>query len=137
MGLLDDAVKAGGNLTSGMSEDHANMANGLLQMLSSQSGGLSGLVQAFQSKGLGDLASSWVGTGQNLPVSGEQIQSVLGSDTVQQLAAKAGVSPDAAQSALAKVLPVVVDRLTPNGAVPEGGGLLSQGLNFLKGKMQS
>lgn len=137
MGLLDDAMKAAGSVTSGMSDDHANMANGVLQMLSSQSGGLGGLVQAFQSKGLGDVVSSWVGTGQNLPVSGEQIQSVLGSDTVQQLAAKVGISPDKAQSALATVLPLVVDHLTPNGAVPEGGGLLSQGLNFLKGRMQS
>ncbi|TAM83011.1 MAG: DUF937 domain-containing protein [Acidobacteria bacterium] len=134
MGLLDDAAKAAGNLTSGMSDDHANMANNLIKMLTTQSGGLGGLVQAFQSKGLGDVVSSWVGTGQNLPISGEQIQSVLGSDTVQQLAAKAGVSPGAAQSALATVLPMVVDRLTPNGSVPEAGGLLSQGLNFLKGK---
>ena len=135
MGLLDDAKNALGNVTSGMSDDHANVATGLVQMLSSQSGGLGGLVQAFQSKGLGDLVSSWVGTGQNLPVSGEQIQSVLGSDTVQQLAAKAGISPDTAQSALATVLPMVVDRLTTNGAVPEEGGLLSEGLNFLKNRL--
>ena len=81
------------------------------------------------------MVSSWVGTGQNLPVSGEQIQSVLGSDTVQQLAAKAGISPDTAQSALATVLPMVVDRLTTNGAVPEEGGLLLEGLNFLKNRL--
>ncbi len=137
MGLLDDAAKAAGNLTGGVSEDHANVASGLLQMLSSQSGGLSGLLQTFHSNGLGNLVSSWVGTGQNLPISAEQIESVLGSGQVEQLAAKAGISPDAARSALANVLPQLVDHLTPNGTVPEGNDTVQAGVNFLKGKLSS
>ena len=72
------------------------MASSVAQMLNNQPGGLSGLLQQFHDKGLGSLVTSWVGTGQNLPISADQIQHVLGSEQVKELAAKAGISPDAA-----------------------------------------
>ena len=75
-----------------------------MQMINSQPGGLSGLVQQFHDKGLGGLVTSWVGTGQNLPISADQIQHVLGSEQVKELAAKAGISPDAAGSHLCAVV---------------------------------
>ena len=62
------------------------LASGLLQMINNTPGGLPGLLQNFHDKGLGGLASSWVGTGQNLPISADQVQHVLGSDQVKQLA---------------------------------------------------
>ncbi len=139
MGLFDDLLKSGLSSLggSGSQQPALGLASGILEMLTSQqSGGLQGLVQSFTQKGLGDIVSSWVSTGANLPVSGGQIQSALGSDVISSLAQKAGIAPDMASSILAQVLPVVVDKLTPQGTIPEGGNILEQGLNILKG-MQS
>jgi uncharacterized protein YidB (DUF937 family) len=99
-----------------------------------QQGGLGGLVQKLQNGGLRDVAASWVGTGENLPVSAEALQQVLGNEQISQIAAKLGLSPDQAAGSLAQLLPQVVDKLTPNGSI-EGGGLLEQGLDLLKGKL--
>jgi uncharacterized protein YidB (DUF937 family) len=94
------------------------LAGSLLQMINSHPGGLSGLVQTFHDKGLGGIASSWVGTGQNLPISADQITQVLGNSALlQQFAAKAGISPQDASAKLAQYLPMIVDHLTPQGKV--------------------
>jgi uncharacterized protein YidB (DUF937 family) len=128
MGLLDDL--AGQVLGGGTAK--SNLMNEVMGMLNNQqSGGLSGLIQQFSGKGLGDIISSWVGTGQNLPITPQQIQQVLGSDTVKQLAAKAGLSNNEVTSHLSELLPQVVDRLTPNGKVPSGD-LMSKGMDILK-----
>lgn len=74
-------------------------------------------------------------TGQNLPVSAEQIRSVLGGSSLQGLVEQLGVSPEQASGCLDELLPQVVDHLTPNGQLPEGGDLLAQGLDLLKGKL--
>ncbi len=139
MGLLDDLMKAGLSNITGSSgaqqQSGMNLATGVLEMLGGQQGGLQGLVQAFAQKGLGNIVSSWVSTGPNLPVSGDQLQHALGSNTIGSLAQKAGLAPDAANSMLTQMLPMIVDKLTPEGKIPEGGGLLEQGLNILKGKL--
>jgi len=95
-------------------------------------GGLGSLLGAFQNKGLGDVAASWVGTGQNQPVSADQVASALGNDTLSQFAGKAGIGLDEAGPVLAALLPMLVDRTTPKGQVPDAnalegslGGLLS------------
>lgn len=84
------------------------------------------LVSQFDGAGLGDLAKSWISKGENLPISAAQIQSVLGSGPVGDLAAKLGVDPAQAAEQLAGLLPQVIDQLTPNGQLPGGGlgGLL-------------
>lgn len=116
MGLLDNLEnQALGSLLGGSSNP---LATGLLQMIQNQPGGLQGLVQSFHNNGLGSLVSSWVSTGQNLPISADQIHQALGSSQVQALATKAGISPDAAGSAIAQLLPTLVDKLTPSGQVP-------------------
>ena len=97
-------------------------------------GGLSGLVQAFQKNGLGDIVNSWVSTGKNLPVSAEQIQQGLGGDLLKQLASQAGLSSEAAGSQLANLLPGLIDKLTPDGKMPDTT-LIEQGLNLLRGKL--
>ena len=134
MALLDqlkDLLGMGGKL----SDEHANLAGGLLETLSSgQSGGLQGLIQSFQTKGLGEIVSSWVGSGSNLPISAEQVETGLGGQVIQQLATRVGVSPDTAKSALATLLPLVVDRLTPDGKVPEASQL-QEYLNKFKSKL--
>jgi uncharacterized protein YidB (DUF937 family) len=108
------------------------LATGLLQMINNQPGGVAGLVQSFHEKGLGEVASSWVGNGQNLPISADQIQQVLGSEQVKQLAAKAGISPDVAGSSLAQLLPTLIDKLTPNGQVQQHSNLMEMGMSVLQ-----
>ena len=95
-------------------------------------GGLEGIIRSFQQGGLGDVVNSWVANGRNLPVSGEQVGNVLGGSALHDLAAQLGVSPQQASGSLASVLPQLIDQLTPNGQLPQGGDLLSQGLDLLK-----
>jgi uncharacterized protein YidB (DUF937 family) len=129
MGILDSVVGA-------LAGEQGGGSNGLMdvvmQLINNQPGGLGGLVQSFQQGGLGEIVNSWVSTGQNLPVSAEQLQSVLGGGALQDIAAKLGVSPEQASGSLAELLPQVVDKLTPNGQLPEGGALLAQGMDLLK-----
>ncbi len=86
-----------------------------------QAGGLGGLVEKFNSAGLSNVVSSWIGKGENMPVSGDQLKEVLGSDMLSGLAAKMGMDPHAASGQLASVLPGLIDQLTPHGVAPEGG----------------
>lgn len=124
MGILDDILKGVSGASGGAPEPaHHTLATELVGMLSGggMSGGLAGLVNMFNQKGLGDVVSSWVSTGKNLPISPDQIQSVLGSAQVQALAAKAGINPQMASAAIAQILPQLVDRATPTGQIPSGG----------------
>lgn len=118
-----DVVKAGLGGLSGSSGGQTALLNAALSLLGGQGGGLGGLVQAFSRNGLGDIANSWVSTGQNLPITPDQIHKVLGAQQVSQFAAQAGLAPDAAGSTLAALLPALVDKLTPDGAVPAGDQL--------------
>ncbi len=136
MGLLDDVMKTATGAAPAAERSHSSLAAAALSMLSSQNGGLSALVQQFSAKGLGNIISSWIGTGQNLPISPEQLQSAVGAEQVQAIAAKAGISAEAANTGLAQILPQVIDRLTPNGEVPQGD-LMAKGMELLKGKFFS
>lgn len=130
MGLLDQVVGAlGGQGGKGGQSPLLEVLMGLIG--NSQAGGLQGLLQKLQQSGLSDHVASWVGTGQNMPVSGDQVQSALGDDQVQAIASQAGVSPQEASSGLAQLLPQIVDKLTPNGSVPEHS-VVSEGLSLLK-----
>lgn len=130
MGLLDSVV---GALAGGQSGGNNGLMGVVMQLINSQPGGLGGLVQSFQQGGLGEIVNSWVSTGQNLPISAEQLQSVLGGGRLQDIAAQLGVSPEQAAGSLADLLPQVVDKLTPNGRIPEGDDdLLAQGMDLLK-----
>jgi uncharacterized protein YidB (DUF937 family) len=115
MGLLDSILGAG----SGKSDTSSGVTPliGVLGGLLAQSGGLQGLANKFSQSGQGNAFSSWVGMGENQPISGNQIQTALGSDQVNALAAKLGVDPAQASHFLAKYLPKVVDKLTPEGKV--------------------
>jgi len=108
MGLLDGII--GGVLGAGMT----NIVNDLIE----KHGGVSGIVSELQAKGLGGTVQSWVGTGANEPVSGDQLHQALGGPAVSQLAAKFGISPEDLMGKLAEVLPGAVDKLTPNGVLP-------------------
>jgi uncharacterized protein YidB (DUF937 family) len=80
--------------------------------------GLGGLLERFTQTGHGDVARSWVGTGPNQPIQPAQLNSALGQTTVSDLARQAGMSEEQLLAELSRVLPGVVDRLTPNGRVP-------------------
>jgi uncharacterized protein YidB (DUF937 family) len=136
MGLLDDLVSELGGSLEGNAGAHQDLLQGVMGMFAN-SGGLAGLASAFQRGGLGHLVSSWISTGQNLPVSAAQITQVLGSQKVSELAAKVGLSPQAAGASLAQLLPALVDRMTPNGQIPQGGGGLLGGLLGALGGKQS
>lgn len=127
MGLIDD-VK---NKVTGGAESGGSPISACLNLVSSYPGGFSALLQAFHEKGLGGVISSWVGTGANQAISAEQIQSVLGNEHIKQFAAKAGIDPEQASAKIAECLPQVVDKLTPNGEVPQGN-LLERGKDLLK-----
>ena len=133
MGLLDSVIGAiaggqggagqqgGGqsaliNIVMGMLANKAGATQG-----GAAAGGLRDLMARFQQGGLGDVLGSWIGTGQNLPVSSDQLSNVLGSDMLAKIAQQLGVSHGEAASQLSEVLPQVVDELTPDGHVPEGG----------------
>ncbi len=133
MGLLDGLLGSVlGKVPVGGQQGNAlmDMAMGLLN--NPQSGGLSGLLKKFKASGLGDQAASWVGTGDNAPVSGDQIQNALGGDFITQIASKLGVDASQASGGLAQLLPTLIDKLTPNGAVPADGDQLAQGLAGLR-----
>lgn len=91
---------------------------GMLSQNGSAGGGLGALLEKFQQGGLGDVAGSWVSTGQNLPISPNQVQDVLGSDLLGQLAGQLGMNPQDASAQLSQWLPEVVDKLTPGGKLP-------------------
>jgi uncharacterized protein YidB (DUF937 family) len=81
-------------------------------------GGLSAIVAKLQQAGLGDQVKSWIGNGQNLPITAEELQQVLGSDTVRQLAAKFNIPVDQLAQVLAHQLPTAVDHASPDGRLP-------------------
>ena len=130
MGLIDSLEnQALGNV---LGRSTNPLASGLLQMIQNQPGGLQGMVQSFQDKGLGGLVSSWISNGPNPPITSDQVHQVLGSDQVKALAAKAGISPDAAGAAIAQILPGLVDKLTPNGSVPDHSNVLAISSSMLQ-----
>jgi len=83
-----------------------------------KSGGLSKIMQGAQQAGLSAQADSWVGTGENQAIDPQQAKAVVGDDTVRELAQQAGVSEDEAAAVLAKVVPQVVNGVSPNGQLP-------------------
>ncbi len=133
MGLLDDVLGKVKEAAGGSGGEQPTLANEVLGLLSGagRGGGLQGLIATFKEKGLGDIVSSWVGTGRNLPIGTDQMTAGLGSDLIAQLASKVGIPPDVATSKLTEILPTFVDKLTPDGRVPDAG-LLEQALTLLR-----
>jgi uncharacterized protein YidB (DUF937 family) len=115
MGLLDSilgAVSGKGDTSGG-----ANALVGILGGLLTQSGGLQGLASKFAQNGQGNAFQSWVGMGENQPISNNQIQNALGSEQVNAIATRMGVDPAVASNFLAEYLPKIVDKLTPAGKI--------------------
>lgn len=121
MGLLDIVGGLIGGQAGGNSQ--SALLSAALEFINNQPGGLNGLIEKFKAGGAGDIIGSWVGTGENQPISPDTLQNVLGSDAVGALASKVGIDPGQVSGILAQVLPHVVNGATPNGEVPAGGQL--------------
>lgn len=130
MGLLDSV--AGAVLGKVLGGNQGGMAAIAMELLNGN-GGIGGLLSKLQSAGLADAAASWVGKGENMPISADQITSALGSGQLAEIAAKFGISPDVLSSQLAEHLPGVIDKVTPDGEVNAGSNdILGSILGMLK-----
>ena len=123
MGLFDKIVSVLGDKAPDGSAQGGlfDQVTGLIN--NPETGGLPGLISKFEKGGLGEIVSSWVGTGANAPVSGDQITNTLGIDKIRDIAGKLGMSYGQVSDALASLLPQIVDKLTPDGKVPDGDTL--------------
>lgn len=144
MGLLDGlignvlgSVLGGGQAQNpfGARGSQGSGGNMLLQLALSmlqQNGGLDGVLNRFRQGGLSKQADSWVGTGQNMNISADQLQQVFGSSTISDIASRLGMSEQQAGSEMARLLPDVINQLTPEGQVPENSNEeIQQGLSAL------
>ena len=116
MGLLDSLLK----MTAGATKDtktNQNAVTSIMDILinNKQRGGLDGLVGKLTQAGLGNVVDSWISTGKNQPIKSGQLSKALGSDVISQIASKLGVSNSSASGLLARLLPQIIDKLTPDG----------------------
>jgi uncharacterized protein YidB (DUF937 family) len=127
-----DSIKGllGGGKSQGASDDVMGAVTGLFSgsgAVGSKLGGLSGILDKFNVAGMGDKVQSWLGQGDNDPLTGDEVEQALGQDTIKEMAAKTGGSEQEVKSGLAGMIPGLVDKLTPDGGVPgmdQIGGLL-------------
>lgn len=120
MGIFD-SVKAMAEEYAGGGGDHAQVAGGLIQELTSGSGGVSGLIQSLQQNGAGGLLQQWAG-GQTAPASPDSVeQGLSGTGLIENIAQRANLSPDTVKAGLATILPIVVQHLSANGHVTADG----------------
>ena len=131
MGMLDGILGSLlGGAGSGMQTQNP-LLRVALQILE-QNGGIEGVLDKFRQGGYADQAASWQSTGQNMPISGAALQEVLGSGTIGQIAQQLGLSHGDTAGGLAQMLPQVIDRMTPQGEVPESSDdMVAQALAML------
>lgn len=124
-GLLGGGSAGGGTATKAGGINVGTLAAVLAPLVLKllKGGGLQRLVQNAQANGLTSEADSWVGTGENRQVSGEQMRKIVGDDVVREVATEAGISEDEAAGVLAQVVPQVVNGVTPNGQLPSDDDL--------------
>ena len=139
MGLLDailGGMMGGQGQSTGGPGMGAQGANPLLQIvlqLLTQNGGLQGMMGKMQQAGYGEQAQSWIGTGQNMPIDAGVLSQIFGQGQMQDIAEQLGMSRGEAEGQLAQALPDVVDRMTPQGQIPEGhNDLVSEALAILQ-----
>jgi len=119
-GILGSLLGGAGSGTQGGMQAQNPLLQVALQILQ-QNGGIEGVLDKFRQGGYGDQAASWQSAGQNMPISGSALQEVLGSGAIGQIAAQLGMSHGETAGGLAQMLPHVIDRMTPQGQVPDNG----------------
>jgi uncharacterized protein YidB (DUF937 family) len=131
MSLLDGIAAVADSLLSGSDKQKQLTSAALSRISDPATGGLLGLVNTLRQLGLDDVVSSWISTGENKPISSEQVQNALGEGQINQIAQNMGVSHQEVSTGLAGLLPQLIDKLTPDGKLPEGS-VLDQRLELLK-----
>lgn len=137
MGLLDRAFEMLGDNHLPLMDSRTRLLQAALSLIANngQSGGLHGLVERFQEAGLGNVISSWIGSGENVPVTPQQMQQALGEGQLEQIAEETGLSEHETAEHLSEMLPELVDKLTPAGHIPLGGlGNMSTLLDHFMGR---
>ena len=120
--------------------DLAALAPVLMELLAGKggggaAGGLGGLVEQLTQGGLGDIVQSWIARGQNMPVSGSQLESALGGDVLGRLGGQLGMNGGQLGDVLSQALPGLIDRMTPDGQLPQGGVGQGPDLGALLGQL--
>jgi len=136
MSFLDQVIDKASGLFGQHGDGKESLLGAIVQLVNNpQTGGIEGFIQSFDKAGLGEIVRSWLSSGENLPISAAQIESVIGSEQIQNLASQLGIDPDQASAKLAEYLPQVIDKLSPDGHLPSGENLVAQSLELLKGKL--
>lgn len=131
---LFDSIISGASEKFGLGNKAGTVLSALLSLMTDQNrGGFAGFLDLFSKAGLGDVASSWISAGVNQELSDEQVESALGANTIGEIAKQADISKADATSALGYMIPNVVDKLTPDGIVPDEKDLLTKIGEFLSG----
>lgn len=137
MGLLDSILGSiSGKTGASGSASSDNPILSAIMALIQQNGGVQGLLQKLSQGGLGETVSSWIGTGENKAVSGEQIQNALGSEQIAGLASKFGLDSAQISGLLSQYLPGLIDKLTPKGEVESGENTESSLASLLPSLLQ-
>jgi uncharacterized protein YidB (DUF937 family) len=138
MGLLDGLLGSvmGGMMGGGQTATGPQGGNQMIQMalqMLQQNGGIEGVLAKFQQAGMGQQAQSWIGTGQNMPISADALSKIFGQGQLGQIAQQMGMTHEQAAGGLAQALPGVVDHMTPDGQIPEEhNDLVAQALAILQ-----
>jgi uncharacterized protein YidB (DUF937 family) len=128
MSLLDSVL---GQFT-GSSNQPAGLAEAVISMIQQHPEGVAGIMNQFNQNGLGHLVTSWMGSGANLPISAQQLETVLGSSQIQAIASKIGLSSQETTGHLAELLPQLVGKLSSAGGAGSASGALGSLLGMLQ-----
>lgn len=134
MGLFDSIIESAKERFGLSTEKASGLLAALLAYIAEPlNGGVGGFLDRFRNAGLGGVLDSWIGTGDSEPITEGQLETALGSDAIDSIAAQAGVGRETAASALAGMLPQVFDAVTPDGDIPDNEGFLARIGGFLSG----
>lgn len=115
---LFESLKALASQAIDLVQNNPQIVEGIKKIIE-ENGGVSGLVQKFKEKGFGEVASSWIGTGDNQSIQSSDLVSVLGKEQISQLSEKVGLDADATAGIVSQLLPLVIDKLSPDGQEPK------------------
>jgi uncharacterized protein YidB (DUF937 family) len=118
MGMFDKFENAIGGSAQAGQEQHESMMQHAMEMFGNRES-IGSLLGNAQSQGLGHIVQSWISNGTNQTIEPNQVSAIVGQDKLQQLASRVGLPSGVASMVLSRVLPSVIDRLTPNGKLPE------------------
>lgn len=118
MSIFDSLMGAVEQHSEVNQQQHADLVQTAMDMFGNHAG-LSGLLNNAQSQGLGGIVQSWIGRGANQPIAPQQIEGLIGQDQLQQIASRVGIPPAIASIALARILPTLLDKVTPEGKLPQ------------------